>query len=69
MVLLAKEVLAKARTKRKLLEIIRKRQLQFLGHSLRKEELEDIAVTGKIDWEKELEEGRDSLSSQVSAAG
>ena len=51
-----------------LLETIRKRQLQFLGHVLRKEELEDVAITGKLK-EKELEEGRGSLSSQVSAIG
>ena len=31
---------------------IRKRQLQFLGHVLRKEELEDVAITGKIEGKR-----------------
>ena len=43
------EVLANMGTRRKLVETIRKRQLQSLGHILRKEELEDVAKTGKID--------------------
>ena len=42
------EVLAKAGTRRKLVETIGKRQLQFVGHVLRKEELEDVAMTGKV---------------------
>ena len=46
------EVLAKAGTRRKLVETIRKRQLQFLGHVLRKEELEDVAITGKIEGKR-----------------
>ena len=46
------EVLAKARTKRKLVETIKKRQLQFLGHILRKEELEDMAITGNIEGKR-----------------
>ena len=35
-----------------LVETIRKRQLQFLGHVLRKEELEDVAITGKIEGKR-----------------
>ena len=46
------EVLAKAGTRRKLVETIRKRQLQFLGHVLRKEELENMAITGKIEGKR-----------------
>ena len=46
------EVLAKAGTRRKLVVTIRKRQLQFLGHVLRKEELEDVAITGKIEGKR-----------------
>ena len=62
------EVLAKARMKRKLVETIRKRQLDFFGHALRKEELADVAVTGKIKG-NEQEEGRSSRSSKISATG
>ena len=46
------EVLATAGTRRKLVERIRKRQLQFLGHVLRKEELEDVAMTGKVEGKR-----------------
>ena len=31
---------------------IRRRQLQFLGHVLRKQELEDVALTGKIEGKR-----------------
>ena len=43
------EVLTKARTERKLLQAIRQGQLQFLGHTLRKEELEDVELKGNIE--------------------
>jgi ribosomal 50S subunit-associated protein YjgA (DUF615 family) len=43
-----KEVLEKAGTKRSLISTIRKRQLEFLGHVMRKEGLENLSVTGKI---------------------
>ena len=46
------KVLAKAGTRKKFVETIRKRQLQFLGHVLRKEELEDMAITGKIEGKR-----------------
>ena len=38
-----------AGTERKLIQAMRRRQLQFLGHVLRKQELEDVALTGKIE--------------------
>ena len=40
-------VLAKAGTRRKLVETIRERHLQFVGYVLRKEELEDVGITEK----------------------
>ena len=43
------EVLAKMGTRRKLVETIRTRQLQFLGHVLRREELKDMAITGQSE--------------------
>ena len=45
-------LLAKARTKRKLVETIRKRQSQFLGHALTKGKLDDVTVTGKFEGQK-----------------
>ena len=35
--------------KRELLRMIRRRQLGFLGHFLRREALENISLTGKVD--------------------
>ena len=35
-----------------LLRTIRKRQLEFLGHVMRKEELENLSVTGKINGKR-----------------
>ena len=46
------EVLSMAGTERKLIQAIRPRQLQFLGHVLRKQELEDVALTGKIEGKR-----------------
>ena len=42
------EVLSKSGTERILNQAIRQRQLQFLGHVLRKQELEDVSLTRKI---------------------
>ena len=42
-------VLLKADTQRSLLKVITSRQIRFLGHVLRKNELEAIALTGKIE--------------------
>ena len=38
--------------RRKLVETIRKRQSQFLGHILRREGLDDVAITGKIEGKR-----------------
>ena len=43
------EVLRRAGVERSLLKSIRKRQLEFLGHIMRKEGLENLSITGKID--------------------
>ena len=47
-----KEVLERAGIKRFLLKAIRKRQLEFLGHVMRKEGLENLSVTGKINGKR-----------------
>ena len=46
------EVLSMAGRERKLIQAVRRRQLQFLGHVLRKQELEDVALTGKIEGKR-----------------
>jgi len=43
------DILLKADRRRKLLTTIRLRQLQFFGHVTRKEEIEELFVTGKIE--------------------
>ena len=43
------EVLTRAGTKRELMMTIRQRQLRFLGHVMRKDELENVVLTGKIE--------------------
>ena len=45
-------VLLKANTQRSLLKMITSRQIRFLGHLLRKNELEAIALTGKIEGKR-----------------
>ena len=47
------EVLRRMQTKRRLMLDIRKRQLKFLGHIMRKKGLKNLILTGRI------EEGRD----------
>ena len=39
-------------TESKLIQAIRWWQFQFLGHVLRKQELEDVALTGKIEGKR-----------------
>ena len=55
------EVLQRAGSKRKLLCNIRKRQLEFLGYVMRKEEIENLVVTGKIDDKRDR--GRQRMTS------
>jgi len=45
-------VLLKADTQRSLLKVIASRQIRFLGHVLRKNELEAIALTAKIEGKR-----------------
>ena len=45
-------VLERMDTTRVLLNTIRKRQLQFLEHVLREEDLEHLSLTGKIEGRK-----------------
>jgi len=47
-----KEVLEMAGTDRTLMNTIRKRQLEFLGHVIRKKEMEHLTLTGKIEGKR-----------------
>jgi len=47
------EVLKRAGTKRTLLSTIRRRQLEFLGDVVRKEGLENLVLTGKIEGNRD----------------
>ena len=46
------EVLIRAGEERTLIKAIRKRQLEFLGHVMRKEGIEEILTSGKIEGKK-----------------
>ena len=46
------EVLQRAGVERKLIGEIRTRQLRFLGHVIRKDGLENLALTGKIEGKR-----------------
>ena len=54
------EVLKRAGTKRELIEMIRKRQLSFLGHVYRKDDIERTVLTGRIDGKRDR--GRQRLT-------
>ena len=66
------EVLQRDGSKRKLLCNIRKRQFEFLGHVMRKEEIENLVVTGKIDGKRDRNRQRmtsvKSLSNWMNAS-
>lgn len=42
------EVLQRMKTGRELLQVVRKQQMKFLGHVMRKEAVGNLSVTGKI---------------------
>ena len=46
------EVLKKTGTERKLLQTVRRQQLEFLGQVMRKESLENLTLTGRIDGKR-----------------
>ena len=46
------EVLRRVETNATLLMIIRKRQLEFLGHIMRKNGLEELILTGNVDGKR-----------------
>ena len=46
------EVLTEAQTKRQLVTKIRKRQAKFVGHVIRRNQLEHLVTTGKFDGKK-----------------
>ena len=46
------EVLRRAGTERKIMKTIRKRQIEFLGHVMRKEGLEELMLTGRVNGKR-----------------
>jgi len=46
------EVLQRANTSRNLLEVIVSRHIRFVGHVIRKNQLEDVALTGLIEGKR-----------------
>ena len=54
-----------AQVKRKLMNDIRVRQLNFLGHIIRKDGLENLAMTGRIEGKRSRGRRRVTLMSSV----
>ena len=46
------EVLRKAGVERSLMKVIRKRQMQFLGHAMRSEGMKNLMLTGNIEGKR-----------------
>ena len=46
------EVLKRAGVKRRLMKVIRKKQMQFLGHVMRCEGMENLVLTGKLEGKR-----------------
>ena len=46
------EVLQMASAERNIIATIRSRQMRFLGHIMRRGELEDLSITGKLDGKR-----------------
>ena len=60
------EVLRRAETKWALLMIIRKRQLAFLGYIMRKNELEELILTGIVDGKRSRGRQREKYLTHLS---
>ncbi len=58
------EVLRRAGEERRLIKLIRKRQAEFLGHIMKKEQLEKIITTVKIEGKWNLGSRRTSIPPQ-----
>ena len=55
------EVLTKAQHTRKLMNKIRKRQAKFVGHVIRRNQLEHLVTTGKLDEKRGREGPREKM--------
>ena len=58
--------LTRAGTKRELMMTMRQRQLRFLGHVMRKDEFENVVLTGKIEGTRNRERKRLTYISSLS---
>ena len=61
------EVLEGVGKGRTLMKRIRKRQLEFLGHIMRKEKLENLTVTGKIEGKRSRGRQRSTFMESLSS--
>jgi len=59
------EVFRRAGTCRKLINDLRMRQMSFLGHVMRKGELENLAITGKVEGKRSRGRRRNGLKKRV----
>ena len=59
------DVLSRAQVKRKLMYDIRVKQLNFLGHIIRKDGLENLAMTGRIEGKRSRSRRRVTWMSSV----
>ena len=56
------QVLQRANTSRNLLKVIVSRQIRFVGHVMRKNQLEAVALTGMIEGKRAIEEDKGKRS-------
>ena len=61
------EVLQQANTERELLKQVRKRQLKFMGHIVRKNKIELLSITGKIEGKRSRGRQRHTLIDRIIA--
>ena len=61
------EILNTARSKRKLISNVKRRQAEFLGHVMRKGKLEHLLTTGKIDGKRSRGHQRIKIQDGIAA--
>ena len=60
-----KEVLEMASAERNMITTIRSRQMRFLGHIMRRGELEDLSITGKLNGKRPRGRPRFTYTEQI----
>ena len=62
-----REVLQQANTKRELMKPLKKRQLKFMGHVIRKNNIKLLSITGKIEGKRSRGRQRHMLIDRIIA--